>query len=486
MQIHFQSAIAASSLGVPAFGDGIASLFINGQVQLIYDIMPTGGSGLLSLGSWSGTGMEFEVDGDFALVDTGQDLQLFSFTGPGSYLHAATLMANGTLGASRIVTVGGQPVENVMDLSSYLVAAGSFVALARWNTPGLSLFEVDPSGNLAQTGSIADTDKTYLSRVSDTITVEVDGNDFLLAASDGDNGLTLFRILPDGSLEMSDALGKNDGLPVNGLAAITLVEAWGNTYAVVGATLTSSLSVVRINEMGVMFLEDMVYDTTETRFARVAALDTFQANGRTFVVAAGNDAGITILEMMPDGTLDVVTTYQPGSEVALGTVTGLEAVVIDGVVHIEILQATRTTIAEFTVPLSTLGGIMYATADVQLTGTSLDDLIFGSDGNDNIRGGSGDDRIVDGDGADSLRGNGGADVFILVADGEQDTIYDFQNGSDRIDVSDWGYLYTASELEIIPIPGGAEVRYGDESVIIYASNGRTLTDADLTDADFIF
>jgi Ca2+-binding RTX toxin-like protein len=103
---------------------------------------------------------------------------------------------------------------------------------------------------------------------------------------------------------------------------------------------------------------------------------------------------------------------------------------------------------------------------------------------DTLDGGAGDDFIHDGAGADTLRGGAGADVFVFARDGAVDVIADFQDGLDRIDVSAWGRIYTASALSISPTATGAEVVYGDERLIIHSMNGAPLLE--LTDADFIF
>lgn len=485
MQIIFASSTLASSLGVPAFGDGIATFYTNEELRLIYDIMPTGNIGMITLAPWEGAVFQFEGDGDFAVAETALGRLIYSFTGPGSSLRVATLLGDGSLSESRLVTLGENAIYNVTEMSAYSVSAGDFAAIAQWRSTGFSIYEIGADGNLAFMNTIADTNKSYVQDVSDTMMVTVGGQDYLITASAGENGLTVFQTMPDGSLEFHDALGMNDGLPVNGLTAISTVEAWGATYLLVGATLTSSVSAVRINEMGVLFLEDHTVDNMHTKFRSIAALDTFEANGRTFVVAAGNDAGITILELLPGGEMTVSATFTADAYTTLGTITGIEVTVIGDTAHIYVLQATRTEIMEFTVSLENLGAPIFATGGAT-SGTNADDLIFGSDGNDTLTGGRGEDIIIDGDGLDELIGNGQSDTFVLVDDDYQDKIIGFQAHLDKLDLSDWGRLYSYEDLEIIPIPGGCEIRFGDESLLIYTSNGKTLTEENLNESHFIF
>lgn len=499
MLISFEASISASVLGVPAFGDGLMMLSYGGKTQLLFDIMPTGSAGIMDLTSRMGyeapaisysstTSYEllFQTEGDFKAANTNTGLQLYSFTGAGSYLKSAVLNSDGTLSASRIVTSAGEALENITQLSTYSGTFSNFVALAKWNTQGLETYEIDQNGDFMPLDVVPDTNKSYLYDVSETITVNKNGQEYLLTASAKENGLTLFRTKSDGSLELHDSLGNHDGLPVNGLCAISIIEAWGETFAVVGATLTSSVSTVRINDMGVLFPADHITDDTATKFEHLAALGTFSAQGRAFVVAAGTDAGVTVLEILPGGELVVAANFLSDAYTPIRTVTGIEVSVVGDHAHIFLAQATRSQLIEFTVPLASLGSTIDAAGGRVTTGTSLDDLIFGSNGNDDIRGGSGDDRIIDGDGLDILRGNGGLDVFVFGVDDYQDQVLDFQMGYDRIDISAWGRLYSVSEIDIIPISGGAEIRFGDNSLIIITSNGRMLTEENLDNSDFIF
>jgi len=487
LQIQFQASITAGFLGIPGFGDGLAVFTVGGRVQLLYDLMPSGGAAVLTLstGGTASASPSWLPDSDFSLVPVAGIYEIYSYIGAGAPLRAATLNPDGSLSASRLVTMDGAALNNVTELSTYTAGDNAFAVLATWGNSGLSSYRIGEGSIFTPISTIVDTDKSYIADVSDTLSLRIGGADYLLTASAGENGITMFKAHADGTLELHDSLGTKDGLSVNGPTALAVVEAWGQTFAVVGATLSNSISMVRINPMGCLFLADHQIDDGTTRFARVAALDTFSANGRSFVVAAGNDGGITIFEVLPGGELAFDTTYESTALAPLGTVTGIEAVVIGAEVHLYLVQANRTQITELTVSLANLGGVLQATGGV-LSGTAKDDLILGSAGNDDLRGGLGNDRIVDGDGQDTLRGNGGADIFVFRDDEFQDTIMDFQMGIDRIDLSDWGMVYSLAELEIIPIAGGAEIRFEDHSLIVIASHGRMLTAVDFQESYFIF
>ena len=71
----------------------------------------------------------------------------------------------------------------------------------------------------------------------------------------------------------------------------------------------------------------------------------------------------------------------------------------------------------------------------RLFGDAGDDRLFGDAGNDKLDGGQGDDQISGGAGKDALTGGEGADVFLFEVGSGKDTITDFEDGFDQIDLS---------------------------------------------------
>jgi len=77
-----------------------------------------------------------------------------------------------------------------------------------------------------------------------------------------------------------------------------------------------------------------------------------------------------------------------------------------------------------------------------LNGDAGNDSLVGGAGNDQLNGGDGVDRLIGGAGADTLRGGAGADVFVYAVAADtgttvaaRDTIADFESGVDKIDLS---------------------------------------------------
>jgi len=114
-----------------------------------------------------------------------------------------------------------------------------------------------------------------------------------------------------------------------------------------------------------------------------------------------------------------------------------------------------------------------------LQGGSGNDDLSGDAGDDVIEGGSGDDIITGGAGEDLLTGGAGADIFVFGASDGIDTVEDFVQGRDVVDLSGAGVSF--ADLEIT----------GAFDALITLSDGNTVTllgvpGDSLTEADFVF
>ena len=127
----------------------------------------------------------------------------------------------------------------------------------------------------------------------------------------------------------------------------------------------------------------------------------------------------------------------------------------------------------------TLEGV--TSADLTQNMFVLDDFA-GGDGDDTIEGTSHDDTITGGDGDDTMTGNEGADKFVFASGHGDDTITDFTDGEDTIDLSAFTAITGFGDLTV--------EQDGDDTVITVPGGGtitlQGFTSADLDAADFTF
>lgn len=119
-------------------------------------------------------------------------------------------------------------------------------------------------------------------------------------------------------------------------------------------------------------------------------------------------------------------------------------------------------------------------------GGAGNDFLGGGSGNDQMFGGVGDDRLNGGSGNDTLTGGTGADRFIFNAyfSGERDTVTDFEDGIDRIQVHGLTGANLAArfaQMSISDTSGGALIVVNGQEILLEG-----VTASQLTISDFIF
>lgn len=490
MQLAYVNSTSAAQLGLGDLSASLATVQMGANLRLIASAHDSNALASLSLGAAPSAAFQGDIafapqlGPDFGWQITADLPRMFNISAQYAPLQMNTISAAGTPNAAQIVAApGGGTLTGVAAVQVLEFASGDWLALARAQSAGLVLHRLSDSGALSQTVTLPDTDKTYLAGVSDTATLARGSDQLLLAISALENGISSYRVSANGAVEWIDSLGAHNGLPVNGLAMMQTVQIGGIDFVIMAATNSSSLTVLRVNPMGVFFETDHLIDTRDTRFDKIMAFDSFVAQGRFFVVAGGADSGLTLLELLPGGTLSHVKTFVLEGGAGLTAISGIKTQVMGAQVAVFLVDSGADQIFRFDLDITALGARLSSSGG-GVTGTSADERILGSAMADTLDGGGGDDFIHDGAGADTLRGRAGADVFVFARDGALDVIADFQTGIDRIDVSAWGRIYSASALQISQTATGAEVIYGDERLIIHSMNGAPLTA--LGDNDFLF
>ena len=123
----------------------------------------------------------------------------------------------------------------------------------------------------------------------------------------------------------------------------------------------------------------------------------------------------------------------------------------------------------------------------ELRGEGGNDWIWGNGGNDIVNGGSGDDAVAGGAGADDMIGGSGndhlwggtnADDFIFGNSWGDDWIWDFQSGSDKIDLSGVSGLNNINQLDVENTDDGALYTYNGQSILLVGVSAHSVQTTD--------
>jgi Ca2+-binding RTX toxin-like protein len=419
---------------------------------------------------------------DTAVIGDDEPRLLVSAVGM-AQITSFSIGSTGVLGDQTALTT--PLADPVTEMEVFETAGRTFVATGTRDAPGLTIYEWTGTNQLALRAQTPDHGKVALANITELARLNVDGTELLIAGSVTDNEVSTFRIATDGTPNLIDTLGPKDGMWIGGLDGMATVTAHGESYVVVSGTTSSSLTLIRVNAIGVMFVEEHRLDTLNTRFADVDAIAAFSIDARGFVVAGGSDDGLSLFEIMPDRSLlhrDALVNAAGG---ALENIRALTAVTLGS--EVQIVAAGQPGLTLATLDLASIGAAQLGgAASDTLTGADADDLLWGNGGHDVLSGGAGDDILAGGPGSDMLTGGAGEDVFVFGPDMEKDTITDFELGLDRLDISAWGRVYDVGALHIDERWDGAEIHFGGYSVRLTSSTGSRIAAEDLTNDSFLF
>lgn len=303
----------------------------------------------------------------------------------------------------------------------------------------------------------------------------------VIAACDARDGVTAFIVDPrTGALTEVDTMGAAEGIGISAPTALEVVQIAGETYVIVAAAGTNSLSVMRLNADGSLELTEHRLDNGSTRFEGVQSLAVAVSGDHAFVIAGGADNGLSLFLMLPDGTLVHLQTLGDTSATTMNKVTSISAVVDGDTLYVFVGSQNDSGITQLEIDLSNLGRIIEGGAAAnRLNGTGADDILMAVGSGDTLNGGGGDDVLVAGEGQTHLRGGSGSDIFVI-RDGSTTThVLDFERGVDALDLSDMPMLRDLTQLTITVTAGGARIEYRGHVIHITASDGRSLTLDDL-------
>ncbi|MEI4484752.1 hypothetical protein V8J36_00995 [Frigidibacter sp. MR17.14] len=421
---------------------------------------------------------DVQVASVFGIARAGDEARLVS--PGGDSLDQQTLGATGWLGKGTSTAGPGRALAFASDQ-----APGGKMLYAAAATGGIHGFRIGDDLGLTAVG-VTPGGGAYGGQLTAMTVAAVAGQSFLITASGFGDGFTSWQIdAATGALTQRGLMGAREGLGIDAPVAVKAVTLGGHCFVVTAATGSSSLSVLELAADGTLTAVDHVIDTLATRFGAVCALDVVSVGERAFVLAGGGDDGITLFELLPDGQLVWHETLADSYELGLDNVSAIRAAAVGSELQIFVASSTEPGLSQFTLPLAALGARLVAQpGGGSLNGTALDDLILGGAGDDVLSGAGGDDVILDGAGIDRLRGGDGADTFVLVADGAEDKIVEFEPGIDRLDLSHWSMLHDAAQLGFQSIAGGARITWKTETLVIESATGASLTRSQVFPAGF--
>ncbi|MEL6914399.1 MAG: calcium-binding protein [Pseudomonadota bacterium] len=332
-----------------------------------------------------------------------------------------------------------------------------------------------------RTGALAAHDITDLDAPVSTVTDEVfgagaslahagsQGRDFIVVTDMEAHGLSVFQVdgAPETLVEVS-SFGAANGIGMNTPAALATIAAYGTDWVLAGSAGAHMLVAMELDAMGQLTATDQVMDTRATRFGGVSTLEVVEVDGQVIVFAAGDDDGISVFSLLPDGRLVLRDTIIHDVGHGLANIDDIAVAQVDGALQVFVSSTASDGLAWLTLDIGQLTAPITAASGARsLSGGAGDDILLGSDGGaDTLLGGAGDDILVAGLAGGTLTGGAGADVFVLSRAETTTRITDFEIGQDRLDASALPFLRDMSQFTLSTLGTGVRLTYRDARIDI--------------------
>ena len=334
------------------------------------------------------------------------------------------------------------PVDTPTKLATGTLGSQSFVIMASAGTSSLTVFNVSPSGTLTPSDHVIDNKFTRFSDVTELATVEHEGHLYVIVGG-SDDGLSLFTLLPDGTLVHLDTVWDTNSTALQNVSALEATVV--NGQIVVFATSETEVGITRFtidpDPAGLMLTGGISNDT----LTGGADSDTIVGGSGddTLVGAGGNDilrdgagvdtmtggAGKDLFVLCSDSNLDTITDFDPAEDSldlsgyhmlyeasqiqVTSTAWGAILSYQDEVLHVYRagggpLDATHFLTEDILILDRPPNGFSFFPQTVN--GTAADDTIKGNAGFDTLNGMAGDDMLMWSGGGDLYYGGTGIDT----------------------------------------------------------------------------
>ena len=348
----------------------------------------------------------------------------------------------------------------------------SLVVLADSTGNGLATFQVASDETMVEQNQLATQQAAFTDQISALSVVTPGSDSFLLAASASNHSITAYAVSSNSTLSPASTLGAQQFLPIATPQDMATVSFQGQSYVVLASAGIGSLTVLTLDSSGILSPVDQVTDSLNTRFQGAQILETFTHQGDAYVIAAGQDNGLSLFRFLDDGQLVHLDTIADQLNMPISSITDIYVDIIGGDVQLFTVSRSEASIGHFALSLST-------------TASAQADVLFAQNAGQALNGVGGDDLLRDGAGMDQLTGGTGADTFMLVGDGATDRITDFELGQDRLDLSHWSGFTHVQQLTVTSTATGAILSFSNEQLVVESANGRSLSATDFTNANVI-
>lgn len=409
--------------------------------------------------------------GDVEFIHIGGTLRMLTGGGSSGELRLITSTGSNPLGATAKIGYAEDFPSDLSNMQHLSLGNGDVLVLGSFGgAAGIGRLLLDgTTGAKISDDVISSSALGSVSRVTATAVAEVAGVQYFFSACAETNSLVTWKVnLFTGDLSEVSVINGDTGLWTSLPTDMETVTVGGKEFLLLSAYESSSLTVMAIGDDGALTVADHILDDMYTRFGETTAMATIQHDGDLYIAVAGTDGGLSLFNLMSDGTLVLRGVIADTVQMALTNVSAISMRSGPNGIDIYVASSSEYGLTRITFDTSD-GGVV-------LQGDSTSETLIGT---------SAADVLYDGAGIDVMTGKAGADLFVLAEDGQKDYITDFRVGVDQIDLSNWSMLKSLDQLTFETTATGVRIQYGLEELLIETYDGYGLIKSQFSLSDLI-
>ncbi|MCB2150790.1 MAG: hypothetical protein KDE06_06115, partial [Rhodobacteraceae bacterium] len=226
-----------------------------------------------------GPGGDFSA-ADLAVIDQGGTARIFAADPSGTGLAAWSIAPGSTdlVAAAGFADGAGTYLASPSVLTSAVIGGQGWVFAGSAAEHGITALKLAPDGSLAAAGSVGAAEGLGLNAPGAIEVVSTGVATYLVVADTGSSSLSVLRVDPDG-LTATDHVVDTLATRFQGATALSALSVGDRAYIAVGGA-DDGVSLFRLLPDGRLYLETTIVDTPGAALADVAALQLAEVGGQ--------------------------------------------------------------------------------------------------------------------------------------------------------------------------------------------------------------
>ncbi len=261
----------------------------------------------------------------FAIGSADDGVSVFSVSDAGILNNVDNVGNNNTLHLEKPYSV---MTINILG-TTYLFVGGTDNHQGSNGDQGISVFSVSDAGVLTYVNNVADNSTLKLNTIFGMTTATFGLLNYLfIGAGHPDDGISVFSILPDGTLTNVDNVSDNSTLRLNGVSNLKIASISGTTYLFALGFSDDGISVFSVSPLGILTSVYNFFDPN-VNLNEPRGLEIITVNGTTFLFAT-RDNGLVGFLVSSDGSLTTLINISDDETLTLDGASSIESVTVNG------------------------------------------------------------------------------------------------------------------------------------------------------------